>query len=131
MKIISKLLIVILLFSATSNSIYSQTSIINISCGNCFKQVSKNSKVGQSCPHCGVTWGKERQSLTFKTEVKPTYQKQPIQKKPSKKDPLADFDWSQSLGKTYYTADPFAPQTLPYQKYEKYKGQTIDMSKIK
>ncbi|MFN8431706.1 MAG: hypothetical protein U0V04_17125 [Spirosomataceae bacterium] len=123
-----------LFFLLLANISYCQTpkKIISATCSFCYKNVSIHSKVGQTCPHCGVTWGKERQSLSFKTEVKPTtYQNQPIQKKSSKKDPLADFDWSQSLRKTYYTADPFAPQTLPYQKYEKYKGQTIDMSKIK
>ena len=33
-------------------------------CGSCQKEVSINSRVGMTCPHCGVVWGRENTSRT-------------------------------------------------------------------
>ncbi len=35
------------------------------SCGYCGKSVSKYSKIGQKCPHCGVVWGRESINSTI------------------------------------------------------------------
>lgn len=35
------------------------------SCGSCSKSVSNNSKVGMTCPHCGVRWGYENESKNY------------------------------------------------------------------
>ena len=43
-------------------------------CGSCNKQVSNNSKVGMTCPHCGVRWGYENESKSTKYNYKtPSY----------------------------------------------------------
>ena len=34
------------------------------SCGSCGGIVSKTAKVGDRCPHCGVTWGRENTTRT-------------------------------------------------------------------
>jgi hypothetical protein len=34
------------------------------SCGSCHKPVSNNSRVGMTCPHCGVRWGYENEQRT-------------------------------------------------------------------
>ena len=45
---------------------YSQTysSLTTANCGKCGKAVSSSAKVGDSCPHCGVRWGKENTTTT-------------------------------------------------------------------
>jgi predicted RNA-binding Zn-ribbon protein involved in translation (DUF1610 family) len=45
----------------------SYTTTESKSCGSCNKSVSVNSRVGMTCPHCGVTWGRENttQSNTY------------------------------------------------------------------
>ena len=37
---------------------------ISKSCGACGERVSNNSKVGDTCPHCGVRWGYETTSYS-------------------------------------------------------------------
>ncbi|MFV9552531.1 hypothetical protein [Algibacter sp. PT7-4] len=52
--------------------IYSQTTTTESkSCGACGKAVSIYSKVGDTCPHCGVRWGDENTRTT--TVTKPSY----------------------------------------------------------
>ncbi len=52
--------------------IYSQTTTTESkSCGACGKAVSIYSKVGDTCPHCGVRWGEENTRTT--TVKSPTY----------------------------------------------------------
>lgn len=34
------------------------------SCGSCGKKVSNNSRIGMTCPHCGVRWGYENETRT-------------------------------------------------------------------
>ena len=34
-------------------------------CGKCQKEVSIYSKVGDMCPHCGVTWGRENKHTKY------------------------------------------------------------------
>ncbi|MES2518174.1 MAG: hypothetical protein V4585_08710 [Bacteroidota bacterium] len=44
---------------------YSQTkSSVSANCGKCGKSVSPYAKVGDTCPHCGVRWGKENSTTT-------------------------------------------------------------------
>lgn len=55
---------IIFVFSSTSigNSIFCQTTTTESkSCGSCGKKVSNNSKIGMTCPHCGVRWGYENE----------------------------------------------------------------------
>jgi competence protein ComGC len=40
------------------------SSLVSKSCGACGKKVSKSSKVGDTCPHCGVRWGYETTTYT-------------------------------------------------------------------
>jgi hypothetical protein len=35
------------------------------SCGKCKKEVSVNSRVGMTCPHCGVEWGRENKTTDY------------------------------------------------------------------
>jgi len=50
-----------------SDSVYGQTyTTESKSCGSCGKQVSNNSRVGMTCPHCGVRWGYENESKSTK-----------------------------------------------------------------
>ncbi len=46
-------------------------------CGACGKEVSVYSQIGMTCPHCGVTWGKENTTRTnsYKTETYSYYTK--------------------------------------------------------
>jgi predicted RNA-binding Zn-ribbon protein involved in translation (DUF1610 family) len=46
-------------------------------CGACSKEVSIYSKVGMTCPHCGVEWGKENTTRTnsYKNETYSYYTK--------------------------------------------------------
>lgn len=39
---------------------YAEDAVISKSCGACGKSVSRDSQVGDRCPHCGVVWGSER-----------------------------------------------------------------------
>ena len=56
--ILKSLLVFIILFS--SNLSYCQTgTTISASCGKCGKAVPSNSKAGDTCPYCGVRWGRE------------------------------------------------------------------------
>ncbi len=34
-------------------------------CGNCEKDISKKSKIGDTCPHCHVTWGYEKETIVY------------------------------------------------------------------
>lgn len=44
---------------------FSQTySTTSKSCGKCGKSVNSYSKVGDNCPFCGITWGKENTHIT-------------------------------------------------------------------
>lgn len=56
-------------FSFSSNAINAQGSYTttSASCGKCGGSVSSNSKVGDRCPHCGVTWGRENSRTTSRT----------------------------------------------------------------
>ncbi len=42
----------------------STTTIVEKTCGECHRVVSKYAKVGDTCPHCLVTWGKENTTRT-------------------------------------------------------------------
>ncbi len=43
------------------------------SCGSCHKPVSNNSRVGMTCPHCGVRWGYENEQRTTHRDTYNTY----------------------------------------------------------
>jgi len=43
------------------------------SCGSCHKPVSINSRVGMTCPHCGVRWGYENEQHTREYETYRNY----------------------------------------------------------
>jgi endogenous inhibitor of DNA gyrase (YacG/DUF329 family) len=47
---------------STYSQTYSSTTTAN--CGKCGKTVSSSAKVGDSCPYCGVRWGKENTTTT-------------------------------------------------------------------
>ncbi|MDO4781694.1 MAG: SH3 domain-containing protein [Capnocytophaga felis] len=60
------------LSSASFNEALAQTyTTESKSCGSCGKQVSNNSRVGMTCPHCGVRWGYENE--TKRTSYQNTY----------------------------------------------------------
>lgn len=42
-------------------------------CGSCGKEVSIHSRVGMTCPHCGVRWGYENQKSTTRKETYESY----------------------------------------------------------
>ncbi|MEW6076653.1 MAG: hypothetical protein AB1724_02445 [Thermodesulfobacteriota bacterium] len=42
----------------------SSTTLISKSCSACGNRVSNSSKVGDTCPHCGVRWGYETTTYT-------------------------------------------------------------------
>jgi predicted RNA-binding Zn-ribbon protein involved in translation (DUF1610 family) len=45
------------------------------SCGSCGGAVSVNSRVGMTCPHCGVRWGYENEKKTTRyNSYTPTYE---------------------------------------------------------
>ncbi|MBX2963693.1 MAG: hypothetical protein KF687_14365 [Cyclobacteriaceae bacterium] len=58
-----RLFLVFTMICFWSLSSYSQTTLSK-RCGKCSKEVSINSKVGDTCPHCGVRWGYESTSTT-------------------------------------------------------------------
>lgn len=47
------------------------------SCGSCQKEVSIYSKIGMTCPHCGVRWGYENESnsTSYSSTSPPNYPK--------------------------------------------------------
>ncbi|MEA5405942.1 SH3 domain-containing protein [Arcicella sp. DC2W] len=66
-QFVIKIIIVILIANVIEiESIYSQTysTTTTANCGKCGKTVSSSAKVGDSCPHCGVRWGKENKTTT-------------------------------------------------------------------
>ncbi len=68
MKTLFSLLLCILTFS-----VFSQPYVISARCGNCKRAVPVTSRVGEKCPYCGVFWGSENKSTTYKY-VRPTPQ---------------------------------------------------------
>lgn len=44
---------------STEYSDYGHTTTVSKKCENCGGIVSNNASVGDTCPHCGVIWGKE------------------------------------------------------------------------
>ena len=66
------------------------------SCGSCGKAVSNNSRIGMTCPHCGVTWGRENETKTTSYKTAPsynasTYKPSKIKSYPSRNDNFDDF----------------------------------------
>ena len=54
-----------------SDKVFSQTyTSVSKSCGKCGKAVSSSSKIGDTCPHCGVRWGYENTSTSTSTSYK-------------------------------------------------------------
>ena len=54
-----------------SNELFSQNNTLESkSCGSCGKQVSIYSRIGMTCPHCGVKWGYENEMRNKKTNRK-------------------------------------------------------------
>ncbi len=63
MKTLLNTLACCLILALTINPSYSQTyTTESKSCGSCGKEVSIYSRVGMTCPHCGVTWGRENET---------------------------------------------------------------------
>jgi DNA-directed RNA polymerase subunit RPC12/RpoP len=54
------------LFISSLGILEAQTTV-SASCGSCHKPVSSSSKIGDTCPHCGLTWGRENTSQTTTT----------------------------------------------------------------
>ena len=51
------LTISLLMIAGTVISSFAQDYEVIKRCGNCGEIVSKNARVGDRCPHCGVVWG--------------------------------------------------------------------------
>lgn len=64
------------------------------SCGSCGKEVSNNSRIGMTCPHCGVRWGYENERRT--TSYKKSYTR-----KPNYSSNYSSPDYSKSFGMTH------------------------------
>ena len=43
---------------------------VSKSCGSCHGTVSQYSRTGQTCPHCGVTWGQETTKRSTRTATR-------------------------------------------------------------
>ena len=57
---------------ANTDFSFAQTYTSNSkSCGKCGNSVSVNSKIGDRCPHCGVTWGRENTQTSTSTYSSP------------------------------------------------------------
>lgn len=71
------LLVLITLLGFTDAISQTYTTTESKSCGACGKAVSKNSKVGMTCPHCHVRWGnentKQKTSTRYSSNDFPSY----------------------------------------------------------
>jgi len=57
----------------TSQTNAQTTTTVSKKCGKCQKPVSSSSKVGDTCPHCGVRWGYENTTTSSTTVNRPSY----------------------------------------------------------
>jgi uncharacterized protein YgiM (DUF1202 family) len=78
-------LALILSISALSFKSVAQSNTVSKNCGSCKKDVSANSKVGQTCPHCRVKWGYEN---THTENNIPIFANEPT--------PYSDYSYSNS-----------------------------------
>ena len=68
------LTIALVILNVTFNVAKAQTyTTESKSCGSCQKEVSIYSTIGMTCPHCGVTWGKENTHHTQKNYTNYNY----------------------------------------------------------
>ena len=66
--------IVVSIFTLISNVSQAQTfTTKSKSCGKCKGEVSINSTVGMTCPHCGVRWGSENTHTDYSSNYTSNY----------------------------------------------------------
>ncbi len=107
-----------------SSSMGQNSTTVSASCGSCRKEVSSNSKIGDTCPHCGVRWGKENINTTTTIE-KPVKQKEYSGINPF----LLDSSPRQSINENTTTKLP--EYKLPEYSFQYEETNTIKICKLR
>jgi len=95
---------------------------VSKNCGKCGKAVSSSSKIGDTCPHCGVRWGYENTSTSTSTSYK--------------KSTLTDYTPSTGSNKTstQKTSSSGAPKVVkeknPFSTYSKSQTENWIINKL-